>query len=335
VTRDELVRSRREAWERLRSILERVDGARGLRRIAPAEIRELSELYRSLAADLMGVRRDKLGADLERHLDALANRAHNVLYAGSGVGNRTRPIDLILDFPNAVRRNIAFFLIACALFYVPGGLAGVAAYTDESYALAVMSSAQLEAVEHMYSSADPSRRDTNTDAAMTGFYVNNNVGIAFRCFATGLAFGLGSMFYLLYNGLFIGVVFGHLVRSGLGEQIFSFVSLHSPWELTAIVISGGAGIQMGYALVSTKGRTRLGNLQAHGLELLRQIAGAALFLLIAALIEGNLSPSAIPPLAKYVLGGVGWVMVAGVLFLSGHGRRPPPDVVALREGSAA
>lgn len=335
MTRDELVRTRRAAWERLSGLLVRVDNLRGVRRLPPIEIRELSELYRSLAADLMRVRRDKLGADLERHLDGLANRAHNALYAGSNVGNRVKPIELLLEFPGAVRRNLAFFLIATALFYLPGAIAGTAAYFDESYALAVMSSEQLEQMEQMYSAADPNKRDANTDALMTGFYVHNNVGIAFRCFATGLIFGLGSMFYLLFNGLFIGVVFGHLARSGLGPQLFSFVSSHGPWELTAIVISGAAGMQMGYALVSTKGRTRLGNLQAHGLELLRQVAGAGVFLLAAALIEGNVSPSGIPRESKYILGGVGWVLVALILFFAGRDRPMPADVVALRSREEA
>ena len=39
------------------------------------------------------------------------------------------------------------------------------------------------------------------DAMMAGFYVYNNVGIAFRCFSTGALAGLGSVFYLVYNGV--------------------------------------------------------------------------------------------------------------------------------------
>ena len=37
--------------------------------------------------------------------------------------------------------------------------------------------------------------------------------------------------------------------------------------LTAIVISGGAGLKMGYALVATGGRTRLGSLRAQASDL--------------------------------------------------------------------
>lgn len=330
MTREALVQGGRKRWERLADLLRHSTRARGVATLTAPETRELAELYRSLAGDLMRVRRDKLGADLERYLDDLAGRAHNTLYAGSTVGNRFRVRDLLLDFAPALRRAWPFFLLASVLFYGPAIVGGWAAYTDESYALAILSSEQLDQMAEMHGKSDPSQRSVNTDAAMTGFYVWNNVGISFRCFATGLAFGLGSLFYLVFNGLMIGVVFGHLARIGIGPKIFSFVSMHSSWELTAIVISAAAGIQMGFALVRTRGRTRLGNLSAHGMELLRQMTGVATFLVIAALIEGNLSPSSLPKEAKYALGVMGWVMVAAIIAMAGRGRPIPDDVRELQ-----
>jgi uncharacterized membrane protein SpoIIM required for sporulation len=325
MTREELVRARDKNWTRLSEVLALAEHPTGVRKLGPQGIQELAQLYRSLAGDLMRVRRDKLGADLERHLDMLAARAHNVLYAGTSIGNRLSVISLIADFPGALRRNLRFFLLALVLFYVPGGIAGYAAYVDETYALAVLSPGQLHSMEHMHSKGHAEGRDSDSDAAATGFYVFNNVGIAFRCFATGILFGLGPLFFLLYNGMVIGVVVGHLARTGYGENIFSFVSSHSPWELTAIVISGAAGLQMGWSLVSTHGRTRLGNLQAHGLELLRQIAGAGTFLVIAALIEGWYSPSSLPVEVKYVTGLGGWVVVFSIIAFAGRRRKAPAD----------
>jgi uncharacterized membrane protein SpoIIM required for sporulation len=329
MTRQELVRARHDAWDRLRRLLAaRTQGA--LSKPAPAEIREISELYRSLAGDLMRVRRDKLGADLERQLDDLASRAHNLIYAQTSVGNRLRPLDLLADFPGAVRRNAAFVGLAFMLFYLPGGLAGGAAYVDESYALAVMSAGQLEAYEEMYRHPPSDQRNSNVNSAMTGFYINHNIGIALSCFATGILFGLGSLYFLLTNGIDIGVTFGHLARVGYGENIFSFVAAHSPWELTAIVLAGAAGFQMGFALVKTGGRTRVGNLQAHVPELLRQVAGIAVLLSIAALIEGWFSPSGAPVELKYAMSALGAAAVTALLVFVGRDRAVPEDVLLLR-----
>lgn len=329
MTREELVRSRQEGWKRLESLLRLAEQPSGARRLGPEGVSELSELYRSLAADLMRTRRDRLGADIERHLDALASRVHNTLYAGTNSPDRFQLRTLILDFPGALRRNMRFFLLACGLFFGPLLVAGFAAYSDEAYALAVLSAPQLDSMEAMYAEAHTGR-GAGSSTGMTGFYVFNNVGIAFRCFATGVLFGLGPIFFLLYNGLVIGVALGHVARSGYGENIFSFISTHGPWELTAIAISGAAGLQMGYTLVRTHGRTRLGNLQAHGLELLRQVAGAAAFLLLAAVLEAWYSPSGLPPQVKYFSGLVGWVAVLGIIAWAGRRRPIPEDVRALR-----
>jgi uncharacterized membrane protein SpoIIM required for sporulation len=336
VTRDELVKSRKKRWDRLLELLYQAERGMGPSRLGPAGISELAEIYRALAGDLMLVRRDKLGADLERYLDNLASRAHNALYAGTAVGTQFKIHTLLLDFAPALRRNLRFFLIAFALFFGPGALAGTAAYLDETYALAVLSPDQLRGMEQMHGEGHEGKgRDGDTNAGMTGFYVQHNVSIAFTCFATGILFGLGPIFYLLFNGIAIGVVMGHLARTGFGPNIFSFISSHSPWELTAIVISGAAGLQMGYALVSTRGRTRLGNLQAHGLELLRQVAGAAAFLAIAAMIEAWYSPSSLPNEVKYATGFVGWILVFAIIAFLGRDRPTPPDVRELLQGVRA
>ncbi|MEO1229588.1 MAG: stage II sporulation protein M [Myxococcota bacterium] len=319
-TRQHLVAERGQHWTDLETLVHRAEGVTGS--LSPEEVSTLATEYRGLASDLLQVRRDRLGADLERHLDGLAARAHNVLYSGA---RRSRGplsfLELVLDFPGAVRRNLAFFMLASVLFYGPFILGGWAAFVSESYALAILDPTQLQAMEEMYSQ-EPSRAASGQNASMTGFYIWNNVGIAFRCFATGILFGLGSIWFLVFNGLFIGVVFGHLHRVGLGTNLLTFVATHSPWELTAIVMSGAAGLQMGLALVATQGRSRLKSLQAVGPELLRQVVGAALFLMTAAFLEAWVSPSSLPASVKAGIGAAGTLCVVLILVLGGRGRRP-------------
>lgn len=331
-TRSELMQARQPSWRRLEALLGRAESLRGASRLRPGEIAELGELYRALASDLMTARRDRLGADLERYLDGLAARAHNALHAGARrAGKEGRMLDLLWDFPGAVRRNAKAFALAFALFFGPALVTGLGTYGSESFAARLLGADQMRTFETMYAEA-PYGRASSVNAGMTGFYVWNNVGIAFRCFATGILFGLGSIWFLVSNGLFLGGVLGHLTRAGLGENIFTFISAHGPWELIAIVISGAAGLQMGLALVVTGGRTRLGSLQARGPELIRQVAGAAAFLVVAALLEAWVSPAALPMEAKLGLGAGGWVLVAGILALGGRRRPRPPDVAASSAG---
>jgi uncharacterized membrane protein SpoIIM required for sporulation len=166
-------------------------------------------------------------------------------------------------------------------------------------------------------------RTSSDDAMMAGFYVYNNVGIAFRCFATGVLFGLGSVFFLLYNGLVMGAVLGWVIGAGHGQNILTFVCGHSSFELTAIVISGTAGLRMGQALLVTHGRTRFGSLRANAPEVARLVLGAAVMLLVAAGIEAFWSSSTVPAPIKWVVAAFLGLLVALYFLLAGRTRHEP------------
>jgi uncharacterized membrane protein SpoIIM required for sporulation len=180
-----------------------------------------------------------------------------------------------------------------------------------------MPKAALEASARAYAEG-LAGRESGADATMAGFYIYNNVGIAFRCFATGILFGFGSVFFLVYNGVVIGATLGWVIHRGHGENILTFICGHAPFELTAICIAGGAGLQMGYALVRTGGRTRLGSLRAQAPAVGAIIGGAALMLVVAAGVEGFWSPSGLPAQVKWAASGVFTLLVAAYLALAGR-----------------
>ena len=164
-------------------------------------------------------------------------------------------------------------------------------------------------------------RPDGADATMAGFYVYNNVGIAFRCFATGILFGAGSIFFLVYNGLVTGCVLGWVIASGHGRNILTFVSGHSPFELTAIVIAGAAGLQVGYALIDTGGSSRKSSLLRAGRSAIVLVIGSGVALLIAALIEGFWSASSAPEPLKWSVAVVNSLLVLGYLSFAGRAPR--------------
>src|SRR5262245_63674060 len=90
-------------------------------------------------------------------------------------------------------------------------------------------------------------RSASTDWIMFGFYIRNNIGIAFQCFAGGLFAGVGSIFFLAVNGAFGGAIAGYLIERGLSSTFFSFVATYSAFELTAIVLAGSDGLLLGPA----------------------------------------------------------------------------------------
>jgi uncharacterized membrane protein SpoIIM required for sporulation len=307
--RDSFVEARRQRWRELELLL---NG-----RPAGRDWLQLAALYRSVCADV--ARADSLGLaeDIRGYLDQLAGRAHNVLYGSRHVRGLGLLDTLIHGFPKELRASWRFFVAASLLFYGPLLFGFSGAMVDPDFASAVMSPQQLAGMEGAY--RELSARGGTNDAMMAGFYVYNNVGIAFRCFSTGALAGLGSFFFLVYNGLVIGTMLGHLSVVGVGGNLFEFVSGHSAWELTGIVVSGTAGLRLGWSMVSTGGRTRVGSMRAAGPALYRLILGTAVMLLIAAAIEGFWSAGPAPREVKWAFGALQVLLVA--LWLTLGGRR--------------
>lgn len=314
----QFVHARTPLWQELSQKL-LADGP--LWRLPPADISRTAALYRAVSTDLMRARTLGCSRDVIAYLDALTARAHNALYAASRSDRRLKLVELVLEFPRAFRRAWPFMLVSGLLFWLPFALGWFGALHQSGFAEKVLPTSTLEQMVDSYSTGFNAGRDAGTDASMTGFYVYNNVGIAFRCFATGILFGLGSIFFLVYNGLVTGTVFGYVARSGHALNILTFTCGHSPFELTAVVIAGGAGLCMGYALLGRSGLTRVASLRAVADDLISLVLGAALFLLIAALIEGWWSPSSLPMPVKWGFSALMSLVVAAFLLL--HGRRRP------------
>ena len=285
-----------------------------------ASIARTVSLYRQLCSDIMRARALGCGTDVESYLDGLAAQAHNELYRSRDHRLQAAGALVVHAFPAALRRAWPFVVLSTLLLGIPFAVGLVGSLASVQFAENVLPVEMLEQMADAYSQGFAEGRESGVDAAMAGFYVYNNVGIAFRCFATGILLGLGSAFFLVYNGLVLGTVSGFVSQSGGGLNLFTFIVGHGPFELGAIVISGAAGLRMGYALIDTGGLTRWGSLRAVAPDLVALIAGAAVMLLIAAGVEGFWSPSSVANEIKWAVGAFNLLLL--VVFFGWCGRSP-------------
>jgi uncharacterized membrane protein SpoIIM required for sporulation len=154
---------------------------------------------------------------------------------------------------------------------------------------------------------------------MFGFYIRNNVGIAFQCFASGLAAGLGSIFFIVFNGAYIGAIAGYVTERGLSETFYSFVVTHGAFELTAIVLSGAAGLKLGHSLIAPGRRTRRQSLVHAAGECVVVVYGITAMLIVAAAIEAFWSSAVwVPNAVKYGVAAVCWAVVLAYFVRQGR-----------------
>ncbi|WP_019605070.1 stage II sporulation protein M [Teredinibacter turnerae] len=280
--------------------------------------------FRTVCHHLALAKHRRYSPQLVDRLNALVIDAHHRFYQKNR-RFRYQWLDFIVfEFPLAIRRNARFVLLALALFTLPLLVMGVGCYNNNELIYSVAPAEQVQSFESMY---DPDaekigrERDSETDLAMFGFYIKNNIGVSFRTFAGGILFGVGSIFFLVFNGLSIGSVAGHLTQMGYTSTFYPFVVGHGAFELTAIVFSGAAGMKLGYALIAPGTLSRLDALRVAGREAVIIVYGSTLMLIIAAFLEAFWSSSAALPVAvKYCVGGCLWALVTIYFLFAGRAR---------------
>jgi uncharacterized membrane protein SpoIIM required for sporulation len=283
--------------------------------LGSAEVIRMAELYRSACADLMLAEAYDLPGETVAYLHALVARAHNALYRSKGLRFRTWAAELFQTVPARLRRDFLLPL-AAFIFYGPFLLFGLLAATQPDFAETVLGEGHIAQMEEMY--AEPVDEGERNDAMMAGFYIRNNAGIGLQCFGAGLLLGLGSIYIMFTNAMVLGTVFGHMLRTPHAANFYEFVTAHGPFELTAIVFSGAAGMRLGWGLIHTRGQTRVDSLRREARNAL-PTAGAAVFLFIlAAFLEGFVSASTLPYAAKAGLAVASAVALLAYLFLGGR-----------------
>lgn len=312
----ELLEQRRKNWQELEVLCEQLRSRISVRLLSKLGLRQrkspsanaavmsrFAALYRAACADLALADAYQLPPNTVQYLHRLVGRAHNQLYRSRDFNYAAWGEMLLIDAPRRVfndRCVQACFVMFWGIFI----LSAFIAYSQNlwpGYADDMLGEAMIEQLETSF--ADPiAGRNPNANFQMAGFYIQHNTSIGLKCFAGGVVI-LPGLFYTIFNAAFLGASFGYMARADVlaGENFFHFVTAHGPFELTAIVLSAGAGLRIGFSWIWTGGLTRGESLRKTAREAMPIMGAAIVLFFLAALIEGFLSPSAAPYWLKAVV----------------------------------
>ena len=148
--------------------------------------------------------------------------------------------------------------------------------------------------------------------------MQNNIRVTIMTFALGAMLGLGTIYYLAYNGANIASVLALTYQAGFGNDLVTFMVGHGVIELSCIFIAGGAGLLIGSAMILPGDLSRADALKTRGMEAVRLMMGVALLLVVAAIIEGFISPAPINPRIKFGIGALTGLALYSYLLFAGR-----------------
>lgn len=310
---DQFIREHQNSWNRLEALTS--DVRRRPKSMRAEDRKEFLDLYSLTSAHLSQLRSQSGDANLDVKLTRLLADASASLYGQKSSAVAAARTFFRDTFPAAVwhiRRPIG---LAALLFFVPAIVMAVWVATSEtvqdSIPPALAEAYVNEDFESYYSTESASQFATQVFV--------NNVWVSFLAFAVGIAFCVGTGFVLVQNGLALGQAAGLFAEAGELGKFFGLILPHGMLELSAIVVAGGTGLVLGWAVIAPGDRTRSDALAEEARRAVVVVMGLVLVFLAAALIEGFVTGSPLSTLVRVGIGALSWL--AFTLYVVVFGRQ--------------
>jgi uncharacterized membrane protein SpoIIM required for sporulation len=317
MTLGSFVRKNRPRWQQLEGMLELMEGhsPRSRQRLF---LQELSAAYRATTTDLAFAQTHFRGTTVLLFLHQLVARAHNQIYRARTISLGEATAFFRREIPEAVRRHLLAVNWA-ALIFVTGVMLGLSAVQfDERAASIILPTSILDSIYSGRMWTGPLFSVVPAPVASTMLFTNN-ISVALLAFAGGLSFGVITFWILFFNGVMLGMVFKLCANYGLLNALLAFIVTHGFLEISAIILSGGAGFVVANALLQPGDYSRRDALSVQARSAVRMAVAAVPALIIAGCLEAFVSPSTLPFAVKAVIG-----LVMGLsfwLYLIGAGRK--------------
>jgi uncharacterized membrane protein SpoIIM required for sporulation len=326
VPQDRFITQRKTAWQRLEDLLKLLDTA-SLRRLPREDVRELGRIYRRTASDLAIARAESRDPRLVNYLNSLVIRAHGRIYRADAQGGKRIRLFFTRELPRTFRRTWRYTFVSFAVFIVFGLIGFIGTQYDPEFSeLVGVTPAFRELNIETRNPWWESLNESNQEGA--SIIMTHNIQVTIYTFAFGALCGLGTLFFLAFNGANIASVLALTYRAGFGNDLLTFMVAHGVVELSCIFIAGGAGLLIGSAMVIPGNLTRADALKTRGMEAVRLMIGVAILLIVAGTIEGFVSPAPIDPRIKYTIAAITGAALYSYLLLVGHGESTEPSAVA-------
>jgi uncharacterized membrane protein SpoIIM required for sporulation len=299
-------RMQRERWQELTSLLDRADRKR-LESLTVQELKRLCQLYRQVTIDLSRARTANEDPELIRYLNYLAARAHGHVYRSRRADLRPMMTFLAVGFPRLVRRHWAPLLCAVALFVGSSLASFLAVVRQPELAYSLFDEQQVEFENVRLERQQGEYRGNFTfDISQSPFVavviIANNIKVAIFAFAAGALLCLPGVLLLVSNGRMLGTLSGLVWNHGFTLDFYALILTHGVLELTAICIAAGAGLTVGWSLISPGRSTRREALRRAAGQAFGLLAGCAFLLVIAGTIEAYVTPHFSQPIRWSVAG---------------------------------
>jgi uncharacterized membrane protein SpoIIM required for sporulation len=247
---------------------------------------QLSDLYIQVTDDLSYARTFYGNRVVRVYLNQLTQRLFRSLFRNTAQHKKRLKTFLVEELPASIYLSRRSLITALVVFAVAVAIGVFSSMHDPSFPRSILGDTYVNMTDKNIESGDPMAVYKDADVLNMFLQIaTNNLLVAFKAFIFGLLFALGSLGILLYNGIMVGAFQYYFISKGVAVESILTIWMHGTMEISAIVISGGAGLVMGSGLVFPGTYTRLQSLRMSARAGIRIMAAVTPIIITAALIE--------------------------------------------------
>jgi uncharacterized membrane protein SpoIIM required for sporulation len=304
----------------------------GLSSLTTEQLERFPDLSRFAASLLARLQASGHDAELLSRTRELVAQSHALLHKRRSVTSWTVARQsarlLMVESPRAIRAEWKLLAASFALFYALALLAFAAVRRDLGMAFSLFNAeAVWQEIEQLRATepGQPFRGNfsfgSEESHGTAGAIIGNNVSVAVLFFAAGLVPPL-YLFILATNALMLGTYTGVAAHWEQALAISSIVWCHGAIEMQMIVLAGAAGLVLARAWIAPGPWSRGFALRTNARRAWHMLAPVPLWLLLAGLIEGYVSPHA-PLGVRVAVAGASLVLLLAWVLLPGARPEPP------------
>ncbi|MDR0938000.1 MAG: stage II sporulation protein M [Mediterranea sp.] len=250
----------------------------------------LADTYVDLTADLAFSQTHFPYSRITIYLNNLASALHNTIYR-----NKREKWTRIATFwsqevPAAMfdgRRELrASFII----FLVSVLIGVLSTMNDPEFPRLILGNGYVDMTLNNIARGEPmSVYDGDPEGLMFASITFNNIRVSFTCFIMGLFTSFGTGYVLLFNGIMVGTFQAFFYQHGLLWESSLAIWLHGTLEISAIIVSGAAGLALGGGWLFPGTYSRGASFRRGAKRGLKIVVGTVPIFILAGFIEGYLT----------------------------------------------
>lgn len=276
---------------------------------------ELSKLYLDITDDLSYAQTFYRRRTVRVYLNQLAQRVYTGLHIQKGESFKKVLTVWKTSLPLELYRTRKTILFTFAVFMLWVTIGAVSTHFNPNFAKMVMGESYISLTNQNIASGNPLAiyEQTNSQLGMFVQITTNNLKVAFYAFILGAFFTIGTHIILFANGIMLGAFQYYFATKGLLITTFLGIWIHGAFEISAIVLSGAAGIVLGTGYLFPGNYSRLQSLQLAAKRGLKIMLSLVPFIIIAGFLESYVTRNYqnLPDWSKWMLIGLSF----GIIFL--------------------